>query len=590
MPDNSLPKPVPPAGTKVSQQKSTPSVADQPGQNSSAQQTQPTQQAQQPQSAQGGQPQQSNPSQSTQPPAVAQTMPPSARIVTDEAGQARPAQPRETAALKAPTSQSDKNNQQSTLAESPQLSKENGNSRSKKAKGAKFANVKGSPFKYVPYVIGLLVLVGLGFFVWRRFFANSTQSITDGVVETPDRPTSRRQVPAQKTTINYWGLWEPTNVLEDILSEFEAQNEGVEVNYTKQSHRDYRERLQTALSSDNGPDVFRFHASWVPMLSEELATMPQSVMSASQYRQTFYPVAAEMLSNNGQLVGIPLMYEGLGLYYNKELLEAANAEVPETWAELKTLANQLTVRQNDQVQRSGLAIGNASNVEHFSDILALLMLQNGADLTNPTTQEAEDALIFYTNFIKQDEVWSDKLPNSTVAFARGDVAMMFAPSWRALEVMEMNPELDFGIAPAPELGDQQIAWASFWAEGVSNKSDHQELAWKLLAFLSSKEIQQRLYSNQSKIRAFGELYSRQDLADQLAGEELLAAYVEDAPQAQGWYLSSYTHDNGINDLLIKHYRDAVNAVLSGTKATEALQVVAQGTRQILRQYGVGSTN
>jgi len=62
--------------------------------------------------------------------------------------------------------------------------------------------------------------------------------------------------------------------------------------------------------------------------------------------------------------------------------------------------------------------------------------------------------------------------------------------------------------------------------------------------------------------------------------------LEDAPAASGWYLNSYTHDSGVNDMLIKYYQDAINAVLSGKSAEEALETVTQGTLQVLRQYGV----
>jgi hypothetical protein len=59
---------------------------------------------------------------------------------------------------------------------------------------------------------------------------------------------------------------------------------------------------------------------------------------------------------------------------------------------LRGVANQLTVpgnvsiRRDDNITQAGLAIGNASNVDHFSDILALLILQNGGDPTDPTSQ------------------------------------------------------------------------------------------------------------------------------------------------------------------------------------------------------------
>lgn len=444
-----------------------------------------------------------------------------------------------------------------------------------------FANVKESPFKYLPFIVGGLVLIGIVWFVISKLTGSKPQTVAPSVA-----PATRKTVPTEQASLIYWGLWEPDNTVRGILDQFEEANPGVKVSYVKQSHKDYRERLQTAISSGNGPDVFRYHASWTPMLTEELSSMPQSVMSASEYQQTFYPVAAKMLNIEGQIVGIPLMYEGLGLYYNKEMLTAANSEPPSTWAEVKTLALKLTVRDGEDLKRGGAAIGNASNVEHFSDILGLLMLQNGADPANPTSKEAQDALSFYTNFVKEDKVWNDKLPSSTVAFARGDAAMMFAPSWRAHEVKTINPTLDFGIVPVPRLGDERLSWASFWAEGVSSKSKNKDKSWELLKFLSSKEIQQQLYSSQSQIRSFGEIYSRVDLANDLAGDELVSPFLEDAPAASGWYLNSYTHDNGINDMLIKYYEDAINAVLSGKSAEEALKTVTQGTLQVLRQYGV----
>lgn len=418
-------------------------------------------------------------------------------------------------------------------------------------------------------------------FLVTRVFGNRNEPTV-----TPSQTgAAQNAAPSKQVTLNYWGLWETSEVLEDVLEDFETTNPGVKVNYIKQSHKDYRERLQTAVASGNGPDLFRFHASWTPMLSSELAPLPQSVMSASDFKSTFYPVAADQLQIDGQIVGIPLMYDGLALYYNKEILRIAGEEPPRTWAQLRTLATKLTIRSSSKIERAGLAAGNSTNVEHFSDIIGLLLLQNGADPSDPTSTEARDALLFYTNFINKDDVWDGSLPSSTVAFARGDVAMMLAPSWRAHEVKAINPSLEFGITSSPQLADEKLSWASYWAEGVSSKSQNKDEAWQLLKFLSSADVQKKLYSSQSQIRSFGEIYSRVDLADELADDELVSAFLSDAPSAQGWYISSFTHDSGLNDLLIKYYEDAITAVLAGKQITDVQETLDQGTRQILRQYG-----
>lgn len=447
------------------------------------------------------------------------------------------------------------------------------------------ASIRKNPMKFLPFALAALVVVGVVGFLISRFLGGGSQSATNSTSN--NTANNRQTVPTTQTTLTYWGLWEPNEVLEQVLKDFEQQNPGVKVQYVKQSHLDYRERLQTAIASQNGPDVFRYHASWVPMLKAELATMPSSIMSASEYQQTFYPIAFQQLQSNGQIVGIPLMYDGLALYYNKTHLQAANAQPPETWAELKTLASQLTIRSSEGVERGGLAIGNASNVEHFADIIGLLMLQNGADPSKPTSKAGVEALTFYTNFYTKDKVWDENLPTSTVAFARGEASMMFAPSWRALEVKATNPQLEFGIVPVPKLGDEKITWGSYWAEGVNGKSKSKDAGWKLLKYLSSKDVQQKLYSSQSEVRAFGEPYSRVDLASSLSSDQYVGAYLQDAPNAKSWYLNTYTHDNGINDLIIKYYQDAVNAVIAGTKEAEAaMTTVEQGTQQVLRQYGV----
>ncbi len=447
-----------------------------------------------------------------------------------------------------------------------------------------FAKVKSSPMKWIPIILGGLILVGVLVFVALRFLgrgSNQSVSTTTGTSGTTSGTT-------KQVTLTYWGLWEPKEVMADVLKDFESSHPGVLVNYVKQSPTDYRDRLQSAMASNQGPDLFRFHASWVPMLKTNLSPVPSSVMSASQFQSTYYPVVSKQLQLNGNYVGIPLMYDSLVLFYNKDILATADAQPPKTWAELRELAVKLTIKSGNTVTRGGLAIGNASNVEHFSDILALLMLQNGADPADPTTKEAQDALRFYTNFITTTPVWSDQLPTSTAAFARGEVAMMFAPSWRAHDVLALNPQLNFGTVATPTLSDKNIAWATYWAEGVNAQSTQKTEAWELLKYLNSDEVLKKMYSNQSQVRAFGEPYAKKSLAADVSSPYLAAVY-QNADQAQDWYMNSYTHDNGINDQIIKYYQDAINAIIAGKDMDEVVSTLSQGISQITRQYGVTSS-
>lgn len=470
-------------------------------------------------------------------------------------------------------------------------------------KTTEFVQPKKSILRFLPFIAGGVLLLLLIGFVAFRFLGSSTPSSvstsktgstngssggTSGTGSTANNTTGGTTA-GKQITLEYWGLWEPSEAMDDVIKDYQSKNPGVNIKYTKQSYKDYRTRLQTAVNSGNGPDIFRFHASWVPMLKQELSPLPTAIMSTSDFQNTFYPIAAQQLSQNGQFVGIPLMYDGLVLFYNTDIFKTAVLEPPKTWADLRADASKLILKPNGVIKRGGIALGNATNVDHFSDILAVLMLENNADMTKPNSPEVHDALLFYTNFIKTDGVWSDTLPSSTIAFARGDVAMMFAPSWRAFDIKATNPDLHFATVPLPQLSEKRVGWGTYWAEGVSNKSKNKDEAWKFLKYLSSKEVQQKLVSSQAQTRAFGEIYSRKDLADSLAQDPVLAAIVQDAPYAQNWYMNSATHDDGLNDQIIQYYQDAVTAILQGKSIDEVQKTLDQGVTQVLRQYGVSTT-
>lgn len=432
---------------------------------------------------------------------------------------------------------------------------------------------KKSPFgavkKILPIILGLILVVGLVFLIIK--------------VGLP-----RFQKP-KEITITYWGLWEPESVMRQVIADWNEDNPNIKINYSMQSKLQYRERVQSALARGEGPDIFRYHATWLPMFKNQLDSVPTEVMSTSQFEAAFYPIAASQLRSGTSYLGIPLEIDTLSLFYNKDIFQTAGKTPPTTWDELRRVAIELTTHDEaGRIQTAGVALGTTNNIEHWSDILGLMMLQNEADLANPTGSLAEDALIFYTIFNKTDRVWDLTLPNSMLAFANGDLAMYFGYSWDVFEIKNINPDLEFGVVEAPQLAGTNITWASFWVEGVNNKSEYKEEAWEFLKYLSSKETLAKLYQAQSQLRLFGEPYSRVEMASQAKTNPLVAPFVDQAPQAQTWYLCSRTYDNGINDKMIDYFKDAVNAINANENPADALATTASGVAQLLSQYGLST--
>jgi len=395
--------------------------------------------------------------------------------------------------------------------------------------------------------------------------------------------------------LTWWGLREEV-IVAPLIAEYQETHPNVKINYVKQSSLDYRERLVNSLARGLGPDIFYFHNTWVPMFKNELDSIPASMMSAADFAEVFYPVALSDLSSGTGIVGIPLEYDALTLFVNEEIFAKIDKSPPTTWDGLRKTALELTIKdEKGSVVQAGVALGRTENVDHWQEILALMMLQNGASLSNPTGKPAEDALVFYTVFSSVDGVWDETLPSSTTVFASGKVAMYFGPSWRASEIKNQNPDLDFRTYPLPQLpkvGPTQpdVSYATYWIEGVWAGSPKKEVAWQFLKFLVSKESLEKLYQNAAKAQIFAKAYPRKDMAKLLITDPITGSIVTQAPDAQSWYLASETFDGptGINSQISQYFEDAVEAINSGKRADKVLVPVASGVSQVLSDYGLRS--
>lgn len=400
------------------------------------------------------------------------------------------------------------------------------------------------------------------------------------------------------TELVWWGLWEDESIVAPLIEEYQSQNPGVTIKYQRNDKEDYRERLTSSIARGEGPDIFRLHSSWIPMFVAELAAAPAEVLSAAEFQNTFYPVAAESLVGASGVLALPLEYDGLAMFINEEIFSTHGAVIPTDWNELRQTAKALTIKdERGVIRQSGVSLGTTSNVDHWQEIVALLMLQNGANPTRPKDESGRggQALNFYKQFAATDGVWDDTLPTSTVAFATGRVGIYFGPSWRALEIIERNPNLNFRVVSVPQVPKSDpnapdVTYASYWAEGVSAKSKNVKEAWKFLKFLSSQESLTKLYKNASRTRAFGEPYPRADMRDLLLADPVVGGFLRLAPNAKSSYLHSRTFDgvSGINTALSQYYEDAINKINPSSDNKQEMETLARGVQQVLSRYGLAS--
>lgn len=437
--------------------------------------------------------------------------------------------------------------------------------------------VKPSPLKIILPIIAGVLVIGLIVFAITKIFGTKS--------------TSKSASPGKTITLTYYGLWEPSSVMKPVIDEFEKQNPGIKISYQLQSPQDYQDRVKTALEGQNSPDIVRLHSTWLPIFAKSLFPSPANSVSATEISTNFYPIVAKTLISGTQVYGVPITMEGLALYLNNAMFQQKSLLPPKTWEDVLSAAKALKEVDplTGKLTRAGIAMGNTSNVDHWPDIVSLMLLQAGVKLSDPKGPEVSATLNYYTDFVEKHRVWDDTLPPSTVAFANEKVAMIIAPTWRAPEIKAINPSLSWQTVSIPQLPDSDaVNWTSFWFEAVGKNSKHPQEAWKFVSFLASAKAQQLLFDAATTIREFPQPPANKAVASLAQNNPVIAPYITSLDTARTFYTAGNTRDSktALNSRLIKYLEDAINALAQNQDTPKALETLSSGFAQVLSQYGL----
>lgn len=187
---------------------------------------------------------------------------------------------------------------------------------------------------------------------------------------------------------------------------------------------------------------------------------------------------------------------------------------------------------------------------------------------NLTSAKAITTMDYLVAFTGTNKTWAIDSKTDLELFYSGTLAYMFAPSWRAFDIIQSNSAIEFGIAKVPQLsGNSEVNYASYWAEGVAKSSANAAEAWKFLQYLSQPEQLRTMYQNESAIRAFGEPYPRVDMASESVSP-YVTPILQMAPTMKAWH---YGDEATYNEAI----KTAINSVAEGNITSAAALKDAQ---------------
>lgn len=394
---------------------------------------------------------------------------------------------------------------------------------------------------------------------------------------------NQTQEATKPIVLTFWQAFDDSEAFDTIISNYQAIHPNITIEFRKLRYEEYENELLNAWAEDRGPDIFAIHNTWIKKYQTKITPMPTEITMAYMVQtgtikkemvpqlQTVKSLSIRDLKNNfadvvssdviledGQIYGLPLSVDTLALFYNRDLLNSAGiTSAPRYWnKEFQQSVKKLSKQDPKKgLIQSGIALGTAKNINRFSDILSVLMMQNGAIMSNgsqitfhatPPSMSNNynpglEALRFYTDFAnpaKEVYCWNNDLPNSIETFTSGNLAMVFGYSFNLEQIRAQAPKLNFGIAKLPQIegNSMEINFANYWVESVSKKSKNPNEAWDFIQFLTKEENAKIYLEKTKKPTALKALINSQK------DNEDLGVFAEQILSAKSWYKGKSIND------------------------------------------------
>ncbi|MBD2846348.1 extracellular solute-binding protein [Paenibacillus sp. IB182496] len=278
-----------------------------------------------------------------------------------------------------------------------------------------------------------------------------------------------------------------------IISEFEAQNPGIKVDFQPYKSSEYNTILNNALLSGSGVDLLQLrpYDAATALADADYLTAVGDLPGIDQLDEQYLNAAK---GSDGEVYGVPFMLNNAVIFYNKTMFEENGIEVPQTYEAFVAVCEQLQELGIVPVAQSGKA-GYLLSMTHA--VLGESAFGSNEFVDAVVAGEAKFTDEAFVNSVQRMKDLEPFFPNDFIAIEDKDAQMMFYNQEAAmyingshrLETFKANDlqfDVDFFTGFAPEEGGQSHIVT--WVDGsfaVAKTSKHQEEALKFLEFVAS---------------------------------------------------------------------------------------------------------
>ena len=265
-------------------------------------------------------------------------------------------------------------------------------------------------------------------------------------------------------------------------------------------------------------DIYVVDVIWAPQIAEHLLDLKASFVNEVK---DHFPAIIESQTVGGRLVALPFFTDAPALYYRKDLIEKYNLPIPQTWDDLTRIASiiQIGERNAGNSDFYGFVFQGAAYEGLTCDALEWVKSYGGGQIVEP------DGSVSINNpqavtAIKRARSWIGTISPAGIlsymeeeargVWQKGNAAFM--RNWPYAYALGQNSEDSqvkgkFDVVPLPSGGGSSAATLGGWNLAVSQYSQNQENAVKLVRYLASKESQKLNAITGSKLPTIPAIYN-----------------------------------------------------------------------------------
>jgi arabinogalactan oligomer/maltooligosaccharide transport system substrate-binding protein len=381
--------------------------------------------------------------------------------------------------------------------------------------------------------------------------------------------------------LKVWGT-DPKEAFAGTFAAYAAARPNVIVQYTQVPRNGYEAELISAFATGKGPDVFMVSNHDIRKYARLISPATTTQIRPGQMGAVFPQAASDDLIYNNQVYALPLYIDTLTLVYNRDKLDQAGIAVPPaTWDEfLRDIPPLKTENAQGQLTAAAAAIGGTEKtVTHAADIMSLLMMQNGTEMTDNSgaakfasaeSGKGSEAFSFYLDFANAGSpayTWNEGRPNSIESFLSGNTAMIFAYREDMLDFAKKSPFLNWSVAPMPQTSSgTAVNFPSYQALTAWVGGKNQVWAWDFIVFATTNNAAAKAYAN-----ATGRPAALRAVLGEQAGSADMGIFAKQALTARSWSMPDYANmKNIMSQAVLKVLRGEADADSALAEAQTAI--------------------